>query len=76
MNEPAKASTWREKYSAEIEAGKQDQLDRIAHIDEERQAYEERLKNFRLQRSMRNGFKLQYPSHVERALPSEDEPEW
>lgn len=67
---------WREKYAAEIEAGKQQQRERISRIDEEHQAYEERLREFRRQRNLRNGFKLQEPSHLERALPDEDEPEW
>lgn len=76
MSNPKNSKSWREKYSAEIEAGKQEQLDRIAHIEEEHHAYEERLREFRRQRALRNGFKLKYPSHVERALPNEDEPEW
>lgn len=68
--------TWRERFAKEIEAGKQEQQNRIENLDAEQLKYERRLKQFKEAKRL-NRFIPSQPTAIERSQPrEEDEPEW
>lgn len=65
---------WREKYASAIEEGKRQREEQVLHLSEEKEAYERRLKEFRLAKFLeRKSFKRDEPSHADLSQPKEED---
>lgn len=69
-------TNWRERYAQDIETGKREWAEHVEHLSKEHADYEQRLKNFKRTKNLRNGFKRDEPSHADLSLPKEDDDLW